>query len=195
MSVQEALNCFGGCRQLEERYRSIGRALCRFEADHGRFSQIGSKALKELRESLVFVPVEALESYLEDLLNAEIPSERLFLLPDRLGARVAWLALAGLLFAVGVGLLAASSGAALLVSFAVTLVTATPFAVLWHISPREASVRRMRFAHVLSHVISQRRGGKRNKPSQPVSLVFEGLWPRHERRDVPNAVSFKHFIH
>ncbi|MCB0355147.1 MAG: hypothetical protein KDD64_16560 [Bdellovibrionales bacterium] len=195
MAEQESSSSFGGCRQLEERYRAIGRALSSFESHNGRFSQISPKALKELRESLVFIPVEVLESYLDDLLNTEVPSHKLFLPVDHFGTKVAWLALAGLLFAVGVGLLAASSGAGLLVAFAVTLTAASPFAVLWNLSPREASARRMRFAHVLSHVISQRRGGKRNKPSQPVSSVFEGLWPRHERPDIPNAVSLKPFVH
>ncbi len=168
---------FGGCPRLEEQYRTIGKALGQFEKTNGRFRTPSPSSVKEFRQSLVFLPVEVLQSYLDDLLNLEIKPEQLFISHDAFGSRIAWVAVFGLALAIGLGLYAASGGATLLLSFALTVCIACPFAVLWHLSPREATVRRMRFAQLLSHEISKRRGGgKGTMTPSSGRLVFEGLW-------------------
>ncbi|MCB0331886.1 MAG: hypothetical protein KDD55_00235 [Bdellovibrionales bacterium] len=168
---------FGGCPRLEEQYRTIGKALEQFEKTNGRFRTPSPSSVKEFRQSLVFIPVEVLQSYLDDLLNLDVKPEQLFITHDAFGSRIAWVALFGMGLAVGLGLFAASGGATLLLSFALTVCIACPFAVLWHLSPREATVRRMRFAQLLSHEISKRRGGGKGTMTPTSSrLVFEGLW-------------------
>lgn len=120
-------------------------------------------AERELQVSTAFVPIEVLESYLEDLLNAVIPDERLFIKTRRSGLASMALALVGMVGATILGLLAVSSGAPLVLSLALTVCLAFPFAVLWHFAPREGAARRMRLAQVLSRVIAYRRGGDRGE--------------------------------
>ncbi len=150
---------FGGCEKLASQYKVIAEALGEFERKSGHFSSVPPSALKSFRHSVSPLPVEVLESYLDDLLSLEITCSELFLPSDTFSNRISLFSLLGLVASVVCGVYAASTGATFFLSLGLTICLASPFAVLWHFSPRERTIRRMRYAQVLSHEISRRRGG------------------------------------
>jgi hypothetical protein len=162
LNKQKARHQFGGCNRLLNQYRVIGSELLRFEANSYKYTYGLTCDTTELREGLAFIPVEALEAYLEDLLDLEVGEDYLFIFREKGRITPAITAFAGLLFAICTGLYAASSGASLFLAFGLTLSMALPFAVLWHFAPREGAMRRMGFAQVLSQEISRRRGHDRD---------------------------------
>ena len=152
------LHPFGGCNRLLGHYQTIGAALLDLEDSQRRYGG-GAAALTAFREGVSFVPVEVLESYLDDLLTLAVREETLFIQREFDSAQLlsAGLPIAGLLVAIAGGLYASSQGASAMLSFALTVSLALPFAVLWHYVPRGAT-RRVRFAQVLSQEIARRRG-------------------------------------
>jgi hypothetical protein len=163
---------FGGCNTLLGQYKTIGTALVAYEDASGR------EATETLRTSLAFVPLEVLESYLEDLLNLEISLDKLFIRSGNGGRRSICIALLGMVVATGFGLFAASSGASLFLSFTLTVCLAFPFAVLWHFAPREGVTRRVRLAQLLSRIVSGRRGGDDDEEGTTTRLLLSDLLAR-----------------
>lgn len=165
-SEQAAERCapFGGCTLLQRQYQTVGQQLIRFERGAGSYGYASLNAFKEFREGVSFIPVEVLESYLEDLLDLEVPLDRLALREGRFRFRLTYgaTAVAGLLASLMAGLYVASIGASLLLSLALSMSFAFPFAAIWHFSPRVGAARRMALAQVVSHEISRRRGGDRD---------------------------------
>lgn len=149
---------FGGCNKLLNHYACIGSELIKYEVTAGRYGYGTLSALKHFREGVVFVPLEVLESYLEDLLDIEVSETRLFITSN--GSSRSWLFLCilGLMTAIAVGLYAASSGASIWRSFGLTLLIALPFWVVWHLAPKDGVARRLGFAQVVSHEVARRRG-------------------------------------
>lgn len=172
---------FGGCPRLRSQYQTIASELTDVEKKCGRFAPVTPSSIKAFRKGTVLIPVEVLESYLEDLLNLQVSEPDLFIEPDRLGNRILHFSIVGLVFSAVCGVYAASSGASFLLSLALTICLASPFAVLWHFSPRETTMRRLRFAQILSREISRRRGGRDDKrPPQRTSLI-ESLLAQNAR--------------
>lgn len=159
-------------------YRTIGAELICYEQQYYQqwrgYSRPSFEALRAFREGVVFVPVEILESYLEDLLELDISEERLFIYRERSSLPVLAIALLGLFGSLAAGLFAAYVGASLILSFALTAIIALPFGVLLHFAPRDSLTRRMMFAKVVSHEISRRRGGDRES-GEVSSLTLEQL--------------------
>ena len=162
-SSEKVLHPFGGCNRLLGHYRTIGVELLALEARGG----IGS-----FREGVSFVPVEVLESYLEDLLDLDVKEDGLFIVRERSRIHSLYLPLLGIALALSGGLYLVSSGASEFVSLGLTASIALPFAVLSHFFPRNGLMRRMNFAQTLSGEISRRRGRDKDSPSWPTTPLF-----------------------
>ncbi len=151
------LHQFGGCDRTLNHYRTVGLELR--EVEKLRIGHSGSARLqREFREAVCFVPVEVLESYLEDLLDLDASDESLFIGRSSIVSWLPTIALSGLVTALGFGLYYASSGGPLFRSVALTLFMAAPFFILWRISPYGGLARRLGFAKLLSGEIARRRG-------------------------------------
>lgn len=159
--------------KLVSDYRTIGTELLRYESGTRSYGYQSFSAFTGFREGVAFIAVEVLESYLEDLLDIDISDDALFIRMRGFRVRSTHWALAGLLGAVTVGLYAATTGASLPLSLAVTVALAFPFAIVWHFAPRDGLTRRVGFAQILSHEISRRRGGDEGRPKtlSPAALL------------------------
>jgi len=122
-------------------------------------SSFFKKSRYSFEAGVSFVPVEFLESYLEDLLDLQSKDEDLYIATARKFSWSTLVSILGLGLAIAIGLFTASKGFSLLGSFTVTVVLALPFGVLWHFSPRDFVSRRLRFAKLLQNEVSRRRGG------------------------------------
>lgn len=159
-------------------YRMIGGALLDYERAYSGFNSVlelshfstpfpipldlGSffkKSRYSFEAGVSFVPVEILESYLEDLLDLQARDEDLYIARARKFSWSAPTALVGIGLAMATGLFAATKGFSLMSSFAVTTILALPFGILWHFSPRDFISRRLRFAKLLQNEVNRRRGG------------------------------------
>lgn len=169
----EQTHLFGGCNKLLNQYKSIGSELLKFEGHVASYAYTSRVAQQEFREGIAFVPLEVLESYLEDLLDLEVPEEKLFIRRESFNIPPVYVAFAGLLLAMGLGIYAASAGASFFFSFALTASLSFPFAYMWQ-STRSSVGRRMRFAQVLSQEVSRRRGRDKDELT-PVSLSFSEI--------------------
>ena len=141
-----------------ELYKTIGGNLVLYDSNTIARGFVRSEAKKEFREGLSFVPIEMLESYLEDLLDLDIPDDKLFIGQVGVLQRSLLLPVLGLCGAVLVGVYAASAGASLFSSLSLSVVLALPFAALWHFAPQCRVNRRLAFAKLLSQEIFRRRG-------------------------------------
>lgn len=174
---------FGGCGRLLGQYRSVGAALRAYER---RCYPLGlarviRPAQKELRAALSLVPVEVLESYLDDLLDLELEDARLFIelpgaptlnIPNMIGAVVG-----ACLFGGALALLNQTSPltATLLGGLIASIVFGYCFS-------RHNAARRMRFANIISQEANRRRGHPRDgTPRNPVMNFprFTPLTPVH----------------
>jgi hypothetical protein len=149
---------FGGCNRLLSQYSCIGAELLKYESSARRYGYGSFSAFSHFREGVSFVPLEVLESYLEDLLDIDVSEDRLFIKRESPNLRWIVVSLLGLSGASSLGLYAASTGASLFSSFALTAALAAPFGVLWHFAPRGGLSRRMGFAQIVSHEVARRRG-------------------------------------
>lgn len=155
---------FGGCNRLLGHYKTIGDELLQIEVD----GSIGS-----LREGVAFIPVEVLESYLEDLLDLGVKEETLYIKRDQYWLR-SWQVLAsGVGLALCSGLYAASAGSSIPTSFGVILMLGLPFGLIFYFSPKAGLMRRMYFAQVLSAEISRRRGRDKDGNLPTSRLIFK----------------------
>jgi len=162
---------------LSAHYEMIGRALVNWEKSRASHGQSEAVLCETFREEVVFVPVEVLESYLEDLLATEVSESSLYIKRSQLGfgpkkfcSNRLWpkvCAGLGVLVAMTIGLFAASIGASLVYSMAVTLICSLPFVSLWYFAPQATLTRRMTFAQVVSHEIARRRGVDDDRPMRP----------------------------
>jgi len=167
---------FGGCSRLTQQYRLIGRGLTRIEKKHGRFGRITKESQDHFHTTVAFIPVEVLDSYLEDLLEVGTRSEQLYLKKDTVGIWFGICAFLGLTGALIAGLWSAASGASLSFSFLLSIAIVSPFAVLWHLSSKESYLRRLRLARVLSQEISGRRGRGNEVLEDTVSTIFPNFF-------------------
>lgn len=174
---------------LKNSYFLIGNALLQFESDIEQFGPNYSLAFNELREELVFTPVELLEAYLEDLLNMKISDQNLFIAPEacrwknircQLWIAAFVLALAGLLIFMGFSL----SWAAL-----VTLLSCLPLIGLASLAPLKLK-RRMLFARALSREIARRRG--RDDDASRNAIAIRDFFIKPASPGLPGAARFRY---
>ena len=155
-----ALHPFGGCERLRQQYATVGTGLLCLERS-GSLVLVQRNLLAErtFREHVTFVPVEVLESFFDDLLDPEVPDERLSIAVRSWGHRVTsnLVAIIGVLGAVLAGLYVSALGMSLALSFLLAVSLAIPFATMLYLSTGGAT-RRLRFAQVLSREIARRRG-------------------------------------
>ncbi len=188
MSSTDKKHCdvhpFGGCNRLLGHYQTVGQELLRIETQGG----IGS-----FREGVAFVPVEVLESYLEDLLDLGVKEETLFITREFEWFRSRQVLGVGLVAALSTGLYAASTGASLPVSFGLSALFSFPFGVLFHGAPKSGLVRRMSFAQILSGEISRRRGRDRDGESNTSRSLLSEVLGRAQPSPLQGAA--KGFFH
>jgi len=167
---------FGGCLRLDGQYRIIGLGLSAIEEQHGRFGRVTRESQEQFHTTVAFLPVEVLESYLEDLLEVGTSSEQLYLKRDSVGRWLGISAFLGLAGALVAGLWNAASGASLLLSFLLSVLIASPFAIVWHLSSKESYLRRLRLARVVSQEISSRRGSGADSDVRRVTTLLPDLF-------------------
>ncbi|NMC62477.1 MAG: hypothetical protein GYA55_04845 [SAR324 cluster bacterium] len=181
----------GGSRVLLFQYKCIASSLLLYEAERASFLSKDVECYKHFRESVSFIPVEILESYLDDLMDLSISDEKLFLKKEiithenKLLFVVLYGSIATLLFVL-------LQGRMLLLAACMLSLCFLLFAPEWYRS-RIYAERRLKFARLLSQEINRRRGkdhGSQNplyeafnwrqffsstKPSQMPGAAYE-LW-------------------
>ena len=145
---------FGGCNRLLEQYRTIGRALLAHERGLCPAFIPSGRAIREFSTSVSFVPVEVLETYLDDLLDLGVSDEGLFIRKPKTTWRgvVLLLAAVTVLLAWQTQLTAAHVPVLLAVTFLAGIGSTLYFL------PRTKAIRRFSFATLVSHEIGNRRG-------------------------------------
>ena len=189
------LHPFGGCDRLLRQYKIVGQELERLSRTlrvfNPAFSSVPEgEGLKHFQQSLSFIPTEVLDSYRSDLLDPQIRSERLFIKADRHLWRLPLLAFSGMIGAIALGLHAASSGASFFLSFGVTLLIAAPFAAIWHLAPRDGTLRRLRFAQWLAEEIHRRNGDDGGARERKQTSILSPLWAGGRHPNPEGAFSF-----
>jgi hypothetical protein len=76
-SRKESTHLFGGCNVLQQQYQSIGRELSALDFGISRYGFM--KNHENFRIGVAAIPVEVLESYFDDLLDIDIPEDKLFI--------------------------------------------------------------------------------------------------------------------
>ena len=177
----QLLSPFGGCNRLLEHYQQTGRALLGYERRICGALIPGQRHNREFGQSVAFVPVEVLESYLDDLLDVGVSDESLFIKKLQPAKRALALSAVGLA-AFAVSAVEVMNGATIASLTALILVTflAGLGAALYFI-PRMKVLRRFSFATVVSGEIARRRGQDRtNVGGFATRLLMRDLWQRGE---------------
>ncbi len=192
------LHPFGGCNRLLEHYQQIGRSLLDYERRICGALIPGQRYNREFGQSVIFVPVEVLESYLDDLLDVGVQDESLFIKKPRPAKRALFLSsvgVAALTLSFCLGRDGASFGT--LTVLLVVAVLAALGGALYFI-PRLKVLRRFSFATLLSGEIARRRGHDRtNVGGFATRLLMRDLWNR-EGQGVnlpphPARVAFRYY--
>jgi len=168
---------FAGCTRLLEHYRHTGLALLTYE---GRmYGSLGPSSANstEFSHGVAFVPVEVLESYLDDLLDLGVSDESLFIKKPRPSRRavvllaVCLLALLGAIISLTIGSVEVPIPALLLVTFLAGIGST------FYFLPRTKILRRFGFATVVSREIALRRGHDRTDLGGfATRLLIRDLW-------------------
>jgi hypothetical protein len=136
---------------------------------------------REFSHGVVFVPVEVLESYLDDLLDLGVSDESLFIKKPRPSTRAlvllctAFATFLGAVYSIAVGPFEVPIPALLLVTFLAGIGSAFYFV------PRTKILRRFGFATIVSREISARRGDdKTDLGGFATRLLIRDLWHGRE---------------
>lgn len=146
----------GGSRVLLHQYRTIGMSLVSFEEERSNPFARFEMCQKHFRESVVFIPLEVLESYLDDLLDLTVSDEMLFVehsripLYGRLLLGASYAAIGALLYMLLQG--------RILVLISSLLALAAFFCFPGWYRSRRYAVRRLGLARIVSMEINRRRG-------------------------------------
>jgi len=173
---------FGGCNRLLQQYQQIGKALLTYEQVLCGALIPAPRLVKEFSAGVSFVPVEVLESYLDDLLDLNVCDESLFI-KVRTAKRAmvlmatALVGLSGAFFVWQGELTAALLPALLVTTFLAGIGSAMYFL------PRTKVIRRFSFATVLSREIASRRGlDKTDMGSFAGRLLIGEVWKTRDRQ-------------
>jgi hypothetical protein len=176
-SQNDDLAPFGGCTKLLSHYKQVGVALLRYEQVVCGSLLPGQRYVREFGQGVAFVPVEVLESYLDDLLDLGVTDESLFICKQR-PAKRALLLVAMCVLTVGYLSYAAITGDS---SAAWPLLTLVAFSAgigsALYFLPRTKALRRFSFATVISREISRRRGNDKTTIGDfATRLLRHELW-------------------
>jgi len=175
------VNPFGGCNRLLEQYQQVGRSLLDYE--HRVCGAIipGPRFSREFGHAVAFVPVEVLESYLDDLLDVGVSDEGLFIRKRKPAKRALALIVIGMA-TLGASAVEVLNGATLASLSALILVTFfAGLGAAFYFIPRMKVIRRYSFATVVSGEIARRRGHDRtNVGGFATRLLMRDLWQRGE---------------
>jgi hypothetical protein len=163
--------------QLIENYTIIGKELV-FAESHG--------TVASFREGIASVPLEVLESYLEDLLDYSVSEDVLSINRERPWFYSFRVLAFGVLGSVIGGLYSVSVGASVLSSFSLTLILGAPFGAILYLAPRMGLMRRMKFARIVSAEIARRRGKDDQDRGQYPLFVFSDVL-KTPKGSVPGA--------
>jgi hypothetical protein len=173
---------FGGCNRLLEQYQQIGRALVAYEQVLCGALIPAQRLVREFSAAVAFVPVEVLESYLDDLLDLGVTDDSLFIKKSRPAKRALLLmatALVGLCGAVCVwegDLTAAVLPALLVTTFLAGIGSAMYFL------PRTKVIRRFSLATVVSREVASRRGLDKTDVGSFATRFLRGdMWKLNDR--------------
>ncbi len=171
------LHPFGGCNKLLEQYRMIGRGLLAYESGSCATLIPSARSLRDFSAAVSFVPVEVLETYLDDLLDLGVSDESLFVKKSKPCWRgrsfltILMVALAGAIFVWHGDLTAALLPALLAVTFLAGIGSTLYFL------PRTKAIRRFSFATLVSQEIGQRRGqGKSEMGNFAARFLMGEMW-------------------
>lgn len=156
---------FAGCARLLQQYRTVGAALLTYERElNAAFCPVlipPARLERNFRTGVSFVGVEALESFLDDLLDLNVSDDSLFVKRPRVSKRaVALLVVLGVALGLA-GLFGPSDTTGFVLPSAIFAVFMAGLSSALYFVPRTRVVRRFSFATVLSHEISRRRGDDR----------------------------------
>ena len=178
---------FGGCNRLLEQYQSIGKSLLTYEKRVGGALIPVQRYVKDFSRSVAFIPVEVLESYLDDLLDLSVCDESLFVKKARLSKRASALLLVTLStvgYLLWLGKSADTSFSVpmlLLIAFFAGLGSALYFL------PRSRVLRRFSFATLVSREIAKRRGHDKTSMGDFASkLLTREFWVGRHGGSVAN---------
>lgn len=194
------LHPFGGCNRLLEQYRQIGDALLAYEHVLGGSLLPAQRVVRQFSVGVSMVPVEVLESYLDDLLDLEVSDESLFIRKSRPAKRaialamIAFIALCGAFFILEGELTRAFLPASLLVTFLAGIGSAMYFL------PRTQRLRRFSFATVVSREVAYRRGHDKTDMGAFATRLLRGnVWRFSDRSSTsalpphPARVAIRYF--
>lgn len=179
---------FGGCHNLLNHYRTIGTELLRTENQKIRTRQGEGSMLREFREATVFVPVEVLESFLDDLLDLDIPDRKLFIQVKGSRVMLNTIGILGTIASLVIAGYLAFDGLSSLTVLFTSAVIAIPCLLVWQFSPRGYLARRLKFARILSQEISRRHGhGRGNDTWSMQRLMLKRILRTVEVEPAPDA--------
>jgi hypothetical protein len=176
-SNNDDLSPFGGCAKLLSHYRQVGAALLRYETVVCGSLLPGQRYVREFGLAVAFVPVEVLESYLDDVLDLGVNDESLFISKTRPAKRAMFLVVLCLATISYLGY-AAFTGES---NTAWPLLTVVAFSAgigsALYFLPRTKALRRFSFATVMSREIARRRGHDKTSIGDfATRLLHRELW-------------------
>ncbi len=163
--------------QLLDNYLIIGKELI-FSESYG--------TIASFREGIASVPLEVLESYLEDLLDNSVQEDVLGINRGSPWFYSFKVIAFGILGSVAGGLYCVSVGASVLSSFSLILILSAPFGSILYLSTRIGLMRRMKFARVVSAEIARRRGKDDQDQGRHPLFVFSDVL-KSSKGTVPGA--------
>lgn len=171
----EHATLFGGCNRLLEQYQSTGAALLEYERNICRALIPGQRNSRDFGHAVAFVPVEVLESYLDDLLDVGVSDESLFIHRSQSSALVWTVSGVGAvaLLAAVVQVMNDATLASIVLLILVTFFCGLGAAL--YLIPRMKVLRRFSFANIVSGEIARRRGFDRNNDLRP-NIALAGFF-------------------
>jgi len=168
---------FGGCNKLLEQYRMIGRGLLAYERSACAPLIPTQRGLKDFAAAVAFVPVEVLETYLDDLLDLGVSDESLFIKkPKTCWAGRTLLSILGLALC-GAALVSLGSLKSAFMPALLAITFMAGIASTLYFLPRTKAIRRFSLATVVSREIGQRRGQDRGEVGNLASRFLMGdMW-------------------
>ena len=170
---------FSGCRSLIDQYRYIGSSLIKNEF---RSSERPTRMLIPTRDSeeefaaiLATVPVEVLESYLDDLLDLNVTDDSLFIAQVESHWRGSMVGFFLALIA-GVSLYVPVDSSSVFIPLCLGIFFVSGLLVALNVFPRSRVMRRFSFATLISRVISRRRGYDKNEPTSLAPRIIRDFF-------------------
>lgn len=165
---------FAGCNRLMSQYETIGAALLHYEDSCSSRFIPNRESSREFSVAVSFVPVEVLETYLDDLLDISVCDDRLFIRRSTsILRRIVSVSIAA---GLGMGLVGSWSSASLMPAMLLTM-CGIGFMCAAFALPRIKVVRRFSFATLVSREIATRRGqGGGNLRSFAGRMIMGDSW-------------------